>query len=123
MVRHTKADLVEIPPPVYSYIDLDLSQSETATYNTIVSAIRMNIITTSMSGKTSGWQDSLLNPRQSRYALEALTNLRVACCGGAQIVSGFELNHHVFCNEMYLISIVIYPYSCHKSKIHIGEKR
>jgi hypothetical protein len=96
MVRHTKADLIEIPPPVYSMKYIELSQSETATYNTIVSAIRTNIITTSMKGKTSGWQDSLLNPRQSKYASEALTNLRVACCGGAQIVSGLELICHVF---------------------------
>jgi hypothetical protein len=49
-----------------------------------------------MKGKTSGWQDSLLNPRQSKYASEALTNLRVACCGGAQIVSGLELICHIF---------------------------
>ena len=30
---------------------------------------------------------TVLNPRQSRFASEALTNLRVACCGGTQIVS------------------------------------
>ena len=39
-----------------------------------------------MNGKTSGWQDSLLNQRQFRYASEALTNLRVSCCGGTQIL-------------------------------------
>ena len=89
MVRHTKADLVEIPPPVFSTSYIRLSQPEITTYNTIVSGIRTNIITTSMEGKTSGLQDSLLNPRQSRHALEALTNLRIACCGGCQIVSGF----------------------------------
>ena len=87
MVRHTKADLVEIPPPEYSQANIVLSQAETATYNTLVSGIRSNIITTSMKGKTSGWQDSLLNPRQSKYASEALRNLRVACCGGCKIVS------------------------------------
>lgn len=87
MVRHTKADLVEIPPPEYSMANIELSQAEIATYNTLVSGIRSNTITTSMKGKTSGWQDSLLNPRQSKYASEALRNLRVACCGGATIVS------------------------------------
>ena len=46
-----------------------------------------------MEGKTSGWQDSLLNSRQSRYASEALTNLRVACCGGTQILPKI-LNKH-----------------------------
>jgi hypothetical protein len=100
MVRHTKADLMEIPPPMYAMKYVELSQSETATYNTLVSGIRTNIITTSMKGKTSGWQDSLLN--QAKYASEALTNLRVACCGGAQIVSELKLNCHVFHrDEMY----------------------
>ena len=40
-----------------------------------------------MDGKTSGWQDSLLNPRQSKHAIRALTNMRIACCGGTQVVS------------------------------------
>ncbi|KAL7548569.1 hypothetical protein ACHAWF_011856 [Thalassiosira exigua] len=86
MVRHTKADFVEIPPPLFSTKSICLSRSESKTYNTIISSIRTNIITTSMEGRTSGWQDSLLNPRQSRHALEALTNCRIACCGGLQIV-------------------------------------
>jgi hypothetical protein len=46
-----------------------------------------------MEGKTSGWQDSLLNPRQSRHASEALTNLRIACCGGAQILPSILTSH------------------------------
>jgi len=85
MVRHTKNNLVEIPPPIYSTTSIVLSQSEKKTYNTLVSSIRVNIITTSMEGKTSGWQDSLLNPRNSKYAKEALTNLRISCCGSLQI--------------------------------------
>ena len=31
MVRHTKADLIEIPPPKFSTASIDLSQSETTT--------------------------------------------------------------------------------------------
>jgi len=85
MVRHTKKDLVEIPPPIFSSAFINLSQAEKTTYNTLVSGIRNNIITTSMEGKTSGWQDSLLNPRQSKFASQALTNLRIACCGGLGI--------------------------------------
>ena len=92
MVRHTKNDLVEIPCPIHSTSLIELSQQESTTYNTIVSAIRTNIITTSMEGKTSGWQDSLLNSRQSKFASEALTNLRVACCGGTQIVCRISLH-------------------------------
>ena len=84
MVRHTKADLMEIPAPIYSTTLISLSQSEITAvstcyliisepslcltqsssrlmlfqYNTIVSGIRTNLITTSMEGKTSGKQDS-----------------------------------------------------------------
>jgi hypothetical protein len=43
-----------------------------------------------MEGKTSGWQDSLLNTRQSKHAMRALTNMRVACCGGTQVVSNWQ---------------------------------
>ncbi|KAL7538788.1 hypothetical protein ACHAXR_010846 [Thalassiosira sp. AJA248-18] len=93
MVRHTKADLIEIPCPTYTTTLISLSQREKKAYNTIASGIRTNLVTTSMEGKTSGWQDSLLNPRQSRYAAEALTNLRIACCGGAQILPQI-LNKH-----------------------------
>jgi len=93
MVRHTKADLVELPPPVYSTKLIQLSQQEMTTYNTLVSANKANIITTSMKGKTSGWQDSLLNPRQAKAAKEALTNLRIACCGGRHITPNI-LEHH-----------------------------
>eukprot|EP00804_Cyclotella_cryptica_P023714 CCRYP_017271-RB/>CCRYP_017271-RB protein AED:0.03 eAED:0.03 QI:232/1/1/1/0.75/0.77/9/691/1469 len=105
MVRHTKADLVEIPPPIFSTTHIKLSQPETTTYNTIVSSIKANIITTSMKGKTSGWQDSLLNPRQSRHASLALTNLRIACCGGAQIVPNILQKHWdetlVICRDIH----------------------
>ena len=93
MVRHTKADLAEISPPLFSTKLINLSHSEIKTYNTIVSGIRNNIITTSMEGKTSGWQDSLLNPRQSRHAQLALTNLRIACCGSLEILPQI-LPHH-----------------------------
>ncbi len=93
MVRHTKSDLVELPPPIYSTTSVNLSLSEKKTYNTLVSSVRTNIITTSMEGKTSGWQDSLLNPRNSKYASEALTNLRIACCGSYQILPSITNVH------------------------------
>ena len=93
MVRHTKNDLVELSPPIYSTTSIDLSHSEKNTYNTLVSSIQTNIITTSMEGKTSGWQDSLLNPRNSKYASEALTNLRISCCGSLQILPSITNVH------------------------------
>jgi hypothetical protein len=93
MVRHTKLDLVEIPPPIYSTTSIPLSQSEKKCYNTLTASIKTNIITTSMKGKTSGWQDSLLNPRNSKFASEALTNLRISCCGSLQILPSITNNH------------------------------
>lgn len=123
MVRHTKADLIEIPPPIYSIARIELSTQESTTYNTIVSAIKTNLITTSMEGKTSGYQDSLLNPRQSRYASEALTNLRVACCGGTRIVSIMYLCWFSLCSYGYLYAyqqLLIYMHSYHIYSTIIG---
>lgn len=34
---------------------------------------RSNLLLTSMEGKTSGWQDSLLNPTNTKYAMEVCT--------------------------------------------------
>eukprot|EP00957_Ditylum_brightwellii_P164711 12540775-Ditylum_brightwellii.AAC.1 len=39
-----------------------------------------------MEGKTSGWQDSLLNPRQGAHAQRALSNIRLSCSGGTSIL-------------------------------------
>lgn len=86
MVRHTKEDIEEIPPPLYVKTYSTMSRRELTSYNTLVSAAQMNIKTTSMKGKTSGWQDSLLNPRESKHAREVLRNIRIACCGGAQML-------------------------------------
>lgn len=33
---------------------------------------RSNLMLTSMEGKTSGWQDSLLNPANTKYAMEVI---------------------------------------------------
>lgn len=76
---------MEIAEPSFSTTRIQLSQIERITYNTLASGVRSNLITTSMEGKTSGKQDSLL--RQPKFAKQAISNLRVACCGGLQIVS------------------------------------
>ena len=85
MVRHTKKD-VELHKPVFAMTRTDLSKSETRAYDTLVTAVQMNLITTSMKGKTSGAQDSLLNSRQTKHAHAALRNIRLACSGGTSIV-------------------------------------
>ena len=90
MVRHTKADIQEVPEPKYIKSRTRMSIDELRSYNTLVSAAQMNIVTTSMEGKTSGWQDSLLNPRQTKHARKALENIRLACCGGAHVLPRLE---------------------------------
>ena len=85
MVRHTKAD-VDLHKPIFKMIHTDMSVPETLAYNTLVSACQMNLVTTSMEGKTSGKQDSLLNARQGKHATQALGNIRLACSGGTSVV-------------------------------------
>jgi SNF2 family DNA or RNA helicase len=85
MVRHTKLDIKELPPPRFTKTFLSLSKDETIAYNNLASGIRANILLTSMKGKTSGHQDSLLNPSQGKHAKEAFRNLRLTCCGGTHV--------------------------------------
>mmetsp|Transcript_39858 Transcript_39858/g.119939 ORF Transcript_39858/g.119939 Transcript_39858/m.119939 type:complete len:755 (-) Transcript_39858:80-2344(-) len=93
LVRHTKENIEEIPSPVFINTFIDMSKEEIQTYNTLVSAVQQNITTTSMEGKTSGWQDSLLNPRQSRSANEALKNMRIICAGGSRMLPEVTPEH------------------------------
>lgn len=92
MVRHTKQD-VELHKPVFAMTRTDLSQQETRAYDTLVTAVQMNLITTSMKGKTSGAQDSILNSRQAKHAHTALRNIRLACSGGTSIVPTLTTKH------------------------------
>ena len=81
MVRHTKLDIDEVPPPKFCTTSLTMSADEIASYNVLVSGILSNLLITSMEGLTSGRQDSLLFPSQSRNAREAFTNVRLVCSG------------------------------------------
>lgn len=81
MVRHTKLDIDELPLPKFCTTKLDMSKDEIASYNVLVSGIMSNLKITSMEGLTSGRQDSLLFPSQSRNARTAFTNVRLVCSG------------------------------------------
>lgn len=85
MVRHTKRDIEELSPPQYKVTTLPMSLEEISTYNTLVSAAQSNLLITSMTGRTSGRQDSLLHKTQTKFAREAITNLRLVCAGGTQV--------------------------------------
>jgi SNF2 family DNA or RNA helicase len=86
MVRHTKLDIEELPPPHYHTIFLPMSCEEVTTYNTLVCAVQSNLLITSMEGKTSGAQDSLLHRSQAQHAKKALTNIRLVCAGGTRVI-------------------------------------
>jgi SNF2 family DNA or RNA helicase len=86
MMRHTKLDIAELPPPKFHRVWLDMSRDEQTTFNTLVCAVQSNLLLTSMEGKTSGRQDSLLHKRQTRHARLAFENLRLACSGGLRVV-------------------------------------
>ncbi|GMH87103.1 hypothetical protein TrST_g9992 [Triparma strigata] len=86
MVRHDKRNIAGIPKPIFKNTKVNMADVEVLAYNTITSAARLNIILTTMEGgKTSGWQDSLLNPSQYKFALEMMQNIRLACCGGSRV--------------------------------------
>ncbi len=56
MVRHTKDDVQQLFKPVSTITQTDMTTSEKVAYNTLVSAVQMNLVATSMKGKTSGKQ-------------------------------------------------------------------
>ena len=86
MMRHTKLDIKELPPPKFDRVWLDMSRDEQTTFNTLVCAVQSNLLITSMKGRTSGRQDSLLHRSQTKYARLAFENLRLACSGGLRVL-------------------------------------
>ncbi len=95
MISHTKED-VKIPPPILIVKILDMSPQESIAYDSIASYVRANILLTSiLQGRTSAWQDSLLNSVNIKYALQALYNLRCACCGGGTMLPILKRQHEL----------------------------
>jgi hypothetical protein len=86
MSRKMKNSALCLSEPKISNAMIEMSPHEVAMYNTLASAVQRNILVTTMKGKTSAYQDSLLNTLMRAYAQEALNNLRLACFGGARIV-------------------------------------
>lgn len=95
MIRHVKSDIAELPLPIFSTNTLSMGFEEVSTYNTLVCAVQSNLIITSMKGKTSGAQDSLLHKSQSKHAREALGNLRLVCAGGTQVLPTLSTEYWV----------------------------
>lgn len=93
MRRHTKLDIEELPLPSFRKEIIPMSETEVNTYNTLVSAVQSNILLTSMAGKTSGKQDSLLHRNNARHAREALENVRRVCIGWTRVVPVLSDKH------------------------------
>jgi SNF2-related domain len=100
MRRHTKLNIIELPSPVFFKSRIETSYIEANTYNTLVSAVQMNLLLTSMNGKTSGFQDSLLHRSQAKNARLALQNIRRVCTGWSRVVPTLTYNYFVETVEM-----------------------
>ncbi|CAB9503894.1 F-box protein At3g54460 [Seminavis robusta] len=95
MIRHTKLDIEELPQPVYTTTVVPMSLEELTTYNTLVSAVQINLQVTAMEGKSSGKQDSLLHRSQAKHAQRALENIRRVCCGESRVYPTITDEHWV----------------------------
>lgn len=93
MKRHSKIDIFELVP-TYKNTFLPMSSSEVITYNTLVAGIQSNIVITSMKGKTSGGQDSLLHRSQAKNARLGLKNVRLACVSWAHVIPTLTQNFY-----------------------------
>jgi hypothetical protein len=95
MKRHTKRDIAELELPCCSAEVIPMSFVEVTTYNTLVCGVQSNILLTSMSGKTSGLQDSLLHRSQVQHARAALSNLRRVCVGYSRVLPTLETRFYI----------------------------
>jgi SNF2 family DNA or RNA helicase len=93
MSRHTKLDIAELPPPHFTTTAIPMSSTEVSTYNTLVSGAQSNLLITSMKGKTSGEQDSLLHRSQAQHARKILVNIRRVCVGWTRVISTLSEKH------------------------------
>jgi SNF2 family DNA or RNA helicase len=88
VVRHTKLDIEELPLPHFQETVLQMSNEEVKAYNSLVWGVQSNLVLTSMKADTSGMQDSVLDPRNFKYAFAFMSSIRVACgCGGTKLTS------------------------------------
>eukprot|EP00466_Bigelowiella_natans_P009314 jgi/Bigna1/137319/aug1.38_g12027 len=83
MLQHTKKEVGRLLPRLSrKTVLLQPSPIERSTYNTLVSVVQMNLLTTSIGDSNEGWGVSLLNPKNRKMMLETMLNLRLSCVGG-----------------------------------------
>jgi hypothetical protein len=87
MLRHDKST-ARLLPPIFEVVKLAMSEEEKQSYNAIVSFAKVNLVLTAMEGsvKGSGWELSLLHPKNRKQAAVMMTNIRITCVGGGKQV-------------------------------------
>lgn len=84
MIRHTKRCVQSVPSePVRKSVYIKAMPEEYAIYNAVASAVVTNLFLTNIDPKQPGklHPDSLLNPRNRKYANQLTRSLRLACAG------------------------------------------
>ena len=86
LIRHMKADIKDIPKPIYRYSYLKMSENERSAYNAVVALVQSNLVTTEKDYfKSFGThQDSLLNIKNKGFLSLMLLNIRIAASGGGR---------------------------------------
>jgi len=86
IIRHTKANIKEIPKPTRTLTVLKLSPQESDEYNSLVTMARSNLVTTEKDyTKSNGAHlDSLLHSRNRKNLNEVIRNCRLATMGAGR---------------------------------------
>ncbi|XP_028770015.1 F-box protein At3g54460 [Neltuma alba] len=83
MISARKIDLHNIPPCIKKAVFLDFTEGHARSYNELVLTVRRNIL-------MADWNDpshieSLLNPKQWKFRIATIKNVRLSCCVAGHI--------------------------------------
>ncbi|DAZ96789.1 TPA: hypothetical protein N0F65_005787 [Lagenidium giganteum] len=98
MLRHTKKSVRELlPDPIRRTVIVDPSIAEYNCYNIVAAAVRLNLVATKYDPNMPGAQhpDSLLNPKNRKFAREVIRNLRAGSNGGNETLIYLRAKDHV----------------------------
>ncbi|RHY43346.1 hypothetical protein DYB30_007085 [Aphanomyces astaci] len=91
MLRHVKADVTSIPPPIFITTVVDPTPVEFRIYNGVVGVVRGNLIVQYLKDK----MNPLNIEAPSKDAMTAVSNLRLASCGGGTMQVLLSQKHYV----------------------------
>eukprot|EP00941_MAST-03F_sp_MAST-3F-sp1_P003715 g3715.t1 len=84
MVRHTKADVPEIPKPIRRDVYISLTDTEISDYNSAVMFALLNVLMTVHPDTNHIYKESYLRVEQSKMARRRIAIIRRLCCGGGK---------------------------------------